>query len=201
MTSLVPARAIGLGLALSCAGCDEHQAFHTPRPGLSRMLEQPRGRVYGASTVFADGRTMREPPSDTVPHDLSGASEDIAARHVDDTTPVPVPVTRALLVDGRQRFERVCATCHGILGDGQSVVAEKMDRRKPPSLVEKHRPPGKVFQVVSRGYGFMPSFAAVLTPAERWSVIAYLDALRLSQRVRIGDLSPAMRDELTRGTP
>ena len=35
-----------------------------------------------------------------------------------------------------RRFETFCAACHGVLGDGTSVVAAKMALRKPPSLQE-----------------------------------------------------------------
>jgi mono/diheme cytochrome c family protein len=117
---------------------------------------------------------------------------------------IPLPVTRASLERGHAAFERVCATCHGVLGDGNSVVAEKMLIRKPPSLHEPriaHLPAGKVFQVASLGYGFMPGYAALLSVEERWAVVGYLDALRLSQAAPIATLPASMQEELRRVAP
>ncbi|HEY3668823.1 MAG TPA: cytochrome c, partial [Polyangiaceae bacterium] len=166
-------------LGLSSA-CDEQQAFRRPAPGLERMLVQPRGERYGASSAFADGRTMREPVPDTVPREqrFSGQTQ-VETGRTDSgyLQSSPLLVTRASLQAGRAAFERVCATCHGVLGDGNSVVAEQMALRKPPSLHEARigrLPAGKVFQVASLGYGFMPGYAALLSVEERWAVVGYL---------------------------
>ena len=35
-------------------------------------------------------------------------------------------------------------------------------------------PPGRLFHVVSMGSGKMPSYAALLTPGERWKVVGYV---------------------------
>ena len=113
-------------------------------------------------------------------------------------------MTRASLEAGRAAFERVCATCHGVLGDGNSVVAEKMELRKPPSLHEARiaqLPAGKVFQVASVGYGLMPGYAALLSVEERWAIVGYLGALRLSQAAPVASLPPFMQAELRRAAP
>jgi hypothetical protein len=189
------------------SACDESQAFHQPEPGLERMLEQPRGERYGASSAFADGRTMREPVPDTVSREQSfiGQTQIETGRSNADYVPnSPLPVTRASLEVGRVAFERVCATCHGVLGDGNSVVAEKMALRKPPSLHEARiarLPAGKVFQVASVGYGLMPGFGALLNVEERWAVVGYLDALRLSQAAPATSLPPYMQAELRKAAP
>jgi mono/diheme cytochrome c family protein len=113
-------------------------------------------------------------------------------------------MTRALLDQGHAAFDRVCATCHGVLGDGVSVVAEKMELRKPPSLHEariRGLAPGQVFEIVSVGYGMMPSLAALLDVDERWAVVAYLDALRLSQAAPIAALPEPVKADLLREAP
>lgn len=198
--------ALRLGAVLGClvlvAACDESQVLHEPNPGLERMLTQRRGHPYAESSVFEDGRLMREPPPDTVarerPH--PGQLELETGRDgAGDAPKIPLPVTRALLERGHAAFERICSTCHGVLGDGDSVVAEKMLLRRPPSLHEPRiaaLPPGRVFEVASEGYGLMPGYAAVLDVEERWAVVAYLDALRLSQSVSITALPATMRAEL-----
>ncbi len=173
-------------------GCENRQAFHKPDPTLARMLQQRRADPYAASSSFADGKTMQDPPPGTMARD-----------EPDPDAPRPA-ITRELLARGRARFETICATCHGIAGDGVSVVATKMRSRPPPSLHEPRiaaLPASKVFDVVTLGYGWMPSYADMLTAEERWAVVAYVGALQLSQHANVGALPPRVRDELARETP
>jgi mono/diheme cytochrome c family protein len=194
-------------IASSLWACDNRQAFHEPDPGLERMLVQPRGEAYGSSSAFADGRTMRVPVPDTVAREQAFVGQSGLETGHDDAgylQAIPLPVTRASLERGQLAFERVCATCHGVLGDGDSVVAEKMQLRKPPSLHEAriaHLPVGKVFQVASLGYGFMPGYAGLLGVDERWAVVGYLDALRLSQAAPVATLPASMQAELRKAAP
>lgn len=171
------------------------------------MLVQRRGDPYGASSVFSDGRVMRSPPPDTVSRERPWNGNTLLETGRDANryaVSLPIAVTQSVLERGHAEFDRVCATCHGLLGDGHSVVAEKMELRKPPSLLEPRivaLPPGKVFEVVSSGYGLMPSFAALLNEDERWATIAYLGALRLSQAAPLESLPETVRAELFREAP
>ena len=70
---------------------------------------------------------MRMPPPGTVAH-ATRAERQWQAAHRDvetgigadghEVAAVPEPLTAALLERGRDRFEIVCATCHGLRGDG-----------------------------------------------------------------------------------
>jgi mono/diheme cytochrome c family protein len=194
-------------LIAAFAACDNRETFRAPEPSLARMLQQKRGTPYGTSVVFADGRVMREPPAGTVPQARPAIGQPVVETGrvgADYVRVLPVVVTREALGHGREAFERVCATCHGILGDGNSVVAQKMELRRPPSLHEPRiaqLPAGKVFEVASLGYGLMPGFASMLDVYERWDVVGYLEALRASQAARVSDLPDAMRAELAREAP
>ena len=189
-------------VTLALAGCDDREAIRHMHPSLERMLTQPRSDPYGASTFFADGRAMREPPPDTVARGAERVESGRAdGRYLDA---VPLPLTRALLETGRRRFETYCAACHGVAGDGRSVVAEKMERRRPESLhSERVRalPAGRVFEITGDGYGFMPGYADALSPDERWAIVAYLDALRLSRAAPVASLPPPVQAELRREAP
>jgi hypothetical protein len=199
---------LGVAAAITTlTGCDNRDAFRAPEPGLERMLLQPRAVPYGASSAFPDGRVMREPPVGTVPRSPPALGQPIVQTGrdgVEYVRRIPIPVTRASLAQGREAFDRVCATCHGILGDGNSVVAQKMELRRPPSLHEPRiaaLPAGKAFEVASLGYGFMPGFAATLDIYERWAVVGYLEALRTSQAVEVAHLPEELRAELAREAP
>jgi mono/diheme cytochrome c family protein len=111
----------------------------------------------------------------------------------------PVRLDADLLALGRRKFDVHCATCHGVLGDGQSQVALNMSLRKPPSLHEyRSVPDGYIFQVITRGFGLMPSYAGDLSPHERWAVVAYVRALQLSQAASLQQVPPQIRQRLDR---
>jgi mono/diheme cytochrome c family protein len=191
---------IGLGLASAMAGCTTAD--------IDPMERQPKVKPYAESTLFADGRAMRQPPAGTVPRErpLEGpeAQASAAALGEQDVTALPVPITRALLDRGRNRFDIYCATCHGLVGDGDSVVADKMALRVPPSLHTPHArglTVGALYRVITDGYGVMPSYRAELPLADRWAVVAYVQALQRSQNARLADVPEAERKRLGPARP
>ena len=55
--------------------------------------------------------------------------------------------------------------------------------RKPPSFHEqrlREAPVGHFFDVVTNGWGAMPSYAAQIPVQDRWAIIAYIRALQLT---------------------
>jgi mono/diheme cytochrome c family protein len=187
--------------AVACLSCNAEENIHEPEWTLSRMLDQPRYEPYGQSSFFDDGRTMRRPVAGAIAREeVLGSpafSEGLEDGHY--AVHFPVSVTPALLEEGRDAFEVVCATCHGVVGDGDSPVAAKMQLRKPPSLLTDDIasfPPGRVYRVVTYGYGLMPANDYQLTAETRWAVVAYLKALLRSQTTRVGELPPDVRSQL-----
>jgi mono/diheme cytochrome c family protein len=179
-------------LALVIAGCDID---------FERMLDQPKAEPYEASRFFDDGQSMRHPPSGTVPVTrVTGPRELVTGRTAagEYVGTVPVALDAALLDRGEDRFRIFCRTCHGALGDGVSAVAENMKLRRPPSLHEPRLqsfPPGRMFRVISEGYGLMPSYAESLSLQDRWAVVAFVRALQLSQDVPLAELPRPLREE------
>jgi mono/diheme cytochrome c family protein len=157
------------------------------------MITQPKLLPYGASAEFADGRAMRPRPAGVV-----------AVDYEPDATTFPMPITRAVLDRGRARFGVVCSACHGLDGQADTPVAHAMQRRRPPSL---HEPriaaltPAAMYRVIVDGYGVMPSYAPLLTTADRWAVIAYVRTLELAYHAPLAGLPPAVRDAATRRLP
>jgi mono/diheme cytochrome c family protein len=176
---------IGIGrlgtVCLVLTACSGAQA--TVDRALQRMYDQPKAQAYGASEAFPDGAVLRMPPAGTVAREdvidpARGAGLDSMGRPL---SRVPLEVTPALLARGRKRFAIVCAACHGPGGFGGSIVAENWMPPRPPSLrtgVAAALPPGMIYQVVARGFGRMPSYAADLPVNDRWAVVAYMLTLR-----------------------
>jgi hypothetical protein len=171
---------------------------------------QPKANRYKESPFYDDGLSMRAPPEGTVPREritlnarlTTGRDADGPVQPNGEPLPrylatIPVPVTRKLIELGRKRFDITCATCHGPLGDGESIVARQMSLRPPPSLHRYvDRPSGYFYEVITKGFGMMASYAAELTVEERWAVVAYLRALQLSQSTAVADLPPEVRQRL-----
>jgi mono/diheme cytochrome c family protein len=147
---------------------------------------QPKLLPYAASDLFPDGRAMRAPPAGAVPRE----------RELYAAEP---EVTPALLALGRDRFDVVCAPCHGLAGDGDSIVAGKMGLRPPPSLHEprlRALAAEAIYGVISDGYGLMPRLSMHLSPRERWAVVAYVRALQWGQDLPLADAPAEVRAEL-----
>ena len=187
-----PARALWVVFLCGALGC---------QIDLERMLDQHKAEPYEASSFFEDGQSMRRPPAGTVPVTrLTGPPELVRGRTASGeyVNTIPLPLDGALLARGEDRFRIFCRTCHGPLGDGQSQVAENMKLRKPPSLHEprlRELADGRLYRVVSEGYGLMPSYEESLTVRDRWAVVAFVRALQLSQSVPLAELPQPLREE------
>ncbi len=191
MRWLIPAA----GLA-ALTGCDVSSEF------LQRMEVQAKYEYYEPSEFWADGRAMRQPPAGTVPRErfdkLQGLTTP-AARLTAVTgrsngqlvATIPVEVDRKLLALGQKKYNIVCSQCHGVLGDGNSIVAENMSLRLPPSLLEiEGKPAGHFYTAINEGYGVMPSFSGELDVQERWAVVAYVRALQAARNTRTDGQQP-----------
>lgn len=167
---------------------------------LDPMERQPKYKAFSANPFFEDGRAMRPPPANTVPRERNLAAPSQTGGFGPDgkeLTSIPVPLTRELFTRGHQRYDIYCATCHGLLGDGDSPVGRNFSLKPPPSLHEKRsQTVGHTFQVIAQGYGLMGSYANELPVPDRWAVVAYVRALQASQAGRIQDAPGDVRVKL-----
>lgn len=76
------------------------------------------------------------------------------------------------------------------------MAARRGFREPPPSFHDdrlRDEPPGYFFDVITKGFGVMPSYAFQIPVKDRWAIIAYVRALQLSWNATAADV-PA--DEL-----
>ena len=176
----------GLLAALGLAGC----------PAYDPMQRQAKYKAYQQSEFYGDGLSMRAPPAGTVAYKAVGDAEHQTGLGPDGKPLARSPVAPSpqLLQLGRKRFDIHCALCHGVLGDGESLVALNMSLRRPPSLhLNRDVADGYLYQVISQGFGLMPAYSAELSPEERWAVVAYVRALELSQHATLDQLPADLR--------
>ncbi|HEV7666192.1 MAG TPA: cytochrome c [Chloroflexota bacterium] len=165
------------------------------------MATQPSYRPYQPTDFFADGTSARPLPADTV---ARGHLEDDPLLFTGKTpsgqlaTEFPYPVTRDVVDRGRQRFEIACVPCHGFAGAGDGMVVQRGFSPPPTFHSDRLRqaPVGHFFDVVTNGFGAMPSYATQVTVQDRWAIVAYIRALQLSRAAPVAVVPPADRAQL-----
>jgi len=175
------------------------------------MDSQPKYKTQAAGPLFADGRAMRQHVAGTVPQGELWADDTVAlGRHTagPDTGFVltsPLPVTAATMARGRERFDIFCATCHGRLGDGNSLVHARATElaegtwTTPSDLTADltvERPDGYLYDVITNGIRNMPGYGRQIPIEDRWAIVAYVRALQRSSRGSLDDVPAADRSEL-----
>jgi mono/diheme cytochrome c family protein len=111
----------------------------------------------------------------------------------------PLPVTPALLRQGREQFDIYCTPCHGALGDGNSIMKKLGAMPAVANLHDKRiveMADGEIFNTVTHGKGLMAAYGPTVPIKDRWAIIGYLRALQLSWLGSTNDLPPAMRATL-----
>jgi mono/diheme cytochrome c family protein len=189
------------GIVLACwaqvaVGC----SYNAPDP----MAKEERYNAFGTSDFFDNGAAMRPLEPGTVPVEHTTFSDDITVGRSDGGAldEVPFAISLSEIRAGRARFERICGACHGLLGDGESVVGRRMPLRRPPSLIAwPPIPASHVHDVIVQGFGLMPSYADVLDSRAIWTVAAYVRVLARSQHVDAAELPPTERQRLEGANP
>ena len=168
------------------------------------MQEQPKYKPLRASAFFDDGRASRPLVPDTVArgHLETSTVERTGKVGADWVREAPVPRTLAVLARGHERYDIYCAPCHDRVGTGGGMIVLRGFRRPPSFHSERLRqaPDGYLFDVITHGFGVMPSYAAQVPVADRWAIVRYLRALQRSQWATLADVPPAERARLE-GTP
>lgn len=180
--------AVALLAAVALAGC---------RQG---MYDQAKKEPYEASDFFADGTSARPLPAHTVAR--GSLDRDVAYRMGMDAegnlvTELPVPLDRALLERGWERFDAYCSVCHGRTGAGDGMVVQR-GFPEPPTYHQarlRAMPVGYFVNVVAAGFGRMPSYAVQVPADDRWAIAAYVKVLQAAQGTPLEELPVGVRTE------
>jgi mono/diheme cytochrome c family protein len=164
------------------------------------MHDQPRYKPLAESDFFSDHRAARPEMEGTVARGHLRIDE---ARYTgkiggEDIDLFPIPIAKADIERGQTRFNIYCTPCHGRLGDGNGMVVLRGYRQAATYYSDKlmKAPVGHFYDVITNGFGAMPSYASRLDPDDRWRVIAYIRALQLSESAKLTDVPPDKRQDL-----
>jgi mono/diheme cytochrome c family protein len=182
---------------LALAGCERH---------MRDMYDQPRLDRGASSPLFSDQLASRPPPEGSVPQ----SSGELAATSGGRRGGAAVAqreralgqrlaaVSRETLQRGRERYTIYCMPCHSPAGDGDGPIV----RRGFPAPPTYHQPRLReasdrhIFDVITQGYGVMPSYADRIDAEDRWAIVAYVRALQWSQHAALADLPPSLQAAL-----
>lgn len=181
--------AVAASLALVAFGCRQD------------MHDQPRIKPLGANDFFENGQGARQLPEGTVARGHLREDAVYFTGYRSDgelVAELPVAVDRDLLTRGRQRYDIFCAPCHGRTGEGRGMVVRRGFKQPASYHVDRLRqaPVGYFFDVMTNGFGVMPSYAAQIPVADRWAIAAYVRTLQLSRHFDASRLSAEDRSHL-----
>lgn len=166
----------------------------------SDMQHQPKYLPLEASSFFVDGRSARPIPPGTIArgHLNDNNSFHTGAENGAFLNSIPVAITKPMLERGQQRYNIYCSPCHGMLGDGDGIVARRGFKIPANFHVDRLRqaPPGYLFQVISNGYGAMPDYGDQIGIEDRWAIVAYVRALQLARNAAVADVPVQERSKL-----
>jgi hypothetical protein len=176
---------LGLLAVLALVGCRQD------------MHDQPRFKPLAESDFYSDLRSARAPVDGTVArgqlHEDSYLYTGKLGNNPGDY--MPFPVTEDVLARGRERFNIYCAPCHSRLGDGNGMIVQRGFRAPPSYHTERLRkaPLGYFFDVMTNGFGAMPEYASQIPVRDRWTIVAYIRALQLSQAATVSNVPPGQK--------
>ena len=176
-----PALLLAVAVLLAAAGCRQN------------MHNQHKVKTLAASDFFPDGQGARPIPAHTVARgDLregwAYSGLDTANKPV---AQLPFPLTREVLLRGEQRFNIYCSPCHDRQGTGRGMIVQRGYKQPTSYHVERLRnaPVGYFYNVITEGFGVMPSYAPQVPVADRWAIAAYIRVLQYRQTAKLADLS------------
>ncbi len=170
-----------------------------------KMSNQPKYDPLEPSDFFADGMSARPRIPGTVARGELPLEGFLVTGKIGtaDGDGYPFPITAAVMDRGQERFNIYCSPCHGRGGDGNGMIPSRGLRRPPSYHTDalRNAKTGHFFDVMTNGFGAMPTYAVQVPVNDRWAIIAYIRALQLSRNGTINDLPPAQRAQLSGGAP
>ena len=166
------------------------------------MHDAPSYDPLQATNFFANGAASRPLVPNTVARGQLRADEHLYTGKINGqvATEFPMPVTKAVLDRGQERFNVYCSPCHGRTGEGNGMIVQR-GFRQPPSYHDerlRNAPVGYFFDVMTNGFGAMQDYSAQVTVPDRWAIAAYIRVLQVSRSATVNDVPADRRGDLDR---
>jgi len=178
------AQVLGALLVLGVlSGCSSVQR-DTPLQVWDDMKHQQKFKAQAPiDGIFADGRSNRLAPEDTVArgHFQEDSPYETGMEGAMYVGKMPVPLTLALIQQGQVKFNIYCSPCHDQTGMGHGIVPTRVPTWQPSNLTEDRVvqfADGDLFNVITNGRRTMPAYRFQIVTQDRWAIIAYVRALQ-----------------------
>lgn len=164
---------------------------------------EPFTQVADSYSVFKNHMNQQVPPEGTIQR--GGHLEYEYANIPADSGKIlsvnlqnPIPYTNEVYSDAKVMYDRFCAVCHGVKGDGKGKVAQH-DAINPTAYnagdVAKMTG-GQIYHTIMMGKGVMGSYASQVSFEDRWKIVHYVQTLqdpeaKLRKEVEAGIAVPA----------
>ena len=92
------------------------------------MWLQPKAKVNRESDFFADGLSSRPNVPGTVATEDVGLTRPVRTGYDANgklVREIPMAVTKELIARGKERYQIFCTHCHGAVGDGEGMIAQR----------------------------------------------------------------------------
>lgn len=164
------------------------------------MWIQPKAKAQSESQFFTDGKNSRPNVEGAVPFGDADKGSAFMTGYQNGrlVAEMPVKVTKEMVKRGQERYQIFCTHCHGAVGDGQGMIAQRgLTMAQPVASYHTDRlrslPDGHIFDVITNGYGTMYPFSDRIPVEDRWAIVAYVRTLQLSQYMPASQLSSEQR--------
>jgi len=163
-------------------------AFYKDGTGSRPLVDGTVARGYlREDRAFYLGKKPAAQSSPAAPQTppAGGSANNQAGLYPDDVEAIPMQISEEDLNRGEERFNIYCSVCHGMTGSGDGMIARRGFNKPAPANYHQDRlrqaPAGHFFDVMTNGWGAMPSYAQQVSVEDRWRIVGYIRALQLSQ--------------------
>lgn len=137
--------------------------------------------TYSENGVFRDSMSAQKPVVGSIargkiPYEYPDS--ELGYESAKKSLTSPLDKNEENFAEGKYLYGIYCATCHGIKGDGQGVLAQREKFLGIPNYKERQITEGSIYHVIMYGRNLMGSHASQLREKERWQIVQYVQQLK-----------------------
>jgi mono/diheme cytochrome c family protein len=139
-------------------------------------------QAFSENSLTPNGETMLKAPKGSISrgyvpfHYGEGEAE---AERAGVELKNPIASDAKSIERGKFLYTNTCQVCHGDTGKGDGPIIPKFPN--PPSFTSRalaDYPDGRMYHIITMGFGDMPSHSAQLNDTDRWHVVNYIRELQ-----------------------
>ncbi|MBT3983662.1 MAG: cytochrome c [Bacteriovoracaceae bacterium] len=152
---------------------------------MPEMVHSQAYEAYSDNPVTKNKKTMQLKAFGSIARGhlpFTYGSGDKEAQRAGEELVNPIAFNKDNVARGKYMYEIYCLSCHGVSGEGDGPLIPKFPN--PPDFKTKRvlsYLDGRMYHIITRGSGDMPSHSAQIFPEDRWKLIHYV---RVMQNLR-----------------